>query len=365
MTAQEPLTVGVVGASLGKSWGAGTHLPALGRLPAYRILAVGSSRKESARATAEAFDAPLAFSDAEELIAHPDIQVVSICVRVAHHEELVRAAVARGKHVYCEWPLATDLLQAEALAALSARAPEQHMVGLQGVRSRGALHAKELIAQGRIGRVLSASLSVRLSGFGNATLPRTRLHTLTPESGTNLLTVGAGHAMATLTTVLGPLRSLSAATGTRTPTVTVAETGEQVAAEVPDQLTLAGELTDGAVVSAAVLGGAQPGAAHFSLHIVGSEAALDIQPVTPALPVQIAGWAIRLTDHNGSRNLSPDGAEGAVENVAAMYDALATAITTGGRVSPGFGEGLATHRLLAGIERSAQTGSRVEFTDPS
>ncbi|MER5611078.1 Gfo/Idh/MocA family oxidoreductase [Streptomyces sp. NPDC002215] len=239
------------------------------------------------------------------------------------------------------------------------------MVGLQGVRSRGALQAKELIAQGRIGRVLSASLSVRLSGFGSATLPRKRLHTLTPESGTNLLTVGAGHAMATLTTVLGPLRSLSAATGTRTPTVAVAETGEQVAAEVPDQLTLAGELTDGAVVSAEVLGGVQPGAAHFSLHIVGSEATLDIQPVTPALPVRIAGWAIRLTDHNGSRNLSPDGAEGAVENVAAMYDALATAITTGGRVSPGFGEGLATHRLLAGIERSAQTGSRVEFTDPS
>ncbi|MFB6873052.1 hypothetical protein [Streptomyces sp. NPDC056323] len=140
------------------------------------------------------------------------------------------------------------------------------MVGLQGVRSRGALQAKGLIAQGRIGRVLSASLSVRLSGFGNATLPRTRLHTLTPESGTNLLTVGAGHALATLTTVLGPLGSLSAASGTR---------------------------------------------------------------------------------------------------VAAMYNALATAITTGGRVSPGFGAGLATHRLLAGIERSAQTGSRVEFSDPS
>jgi predicted dehydrogenase len=44
--------------------------------------------------------------------------VVAVTVKVPHHRELVSAALAVGKAVYCEWPLGRDLADAQAMAAL-------------------------------------------------------------------------------------------------------------------------------------------------------------------------------------------------------------------------------------------------------
>jgi predicted dehydrogenase len=52
------------------------------------------------------------FPDHEELVMQPDIDVVAVTVKVPHHRELVSAALAAGKAVYCEWPLGRDLHEA-------------------------------------------------------------------------------------------------------------------------------------------------------------------------------------------------------------------------------------------------------------
>jgi Oxidoreductase family, NAD-binding Rossmann fold len=60
------------------------------------------------------------FRDHEQLVIQPDIDVVAVTVKVPHHRELVTAALAAGKAVYCEWPLGRHLDEARAMAALAA-----------------------------------------------------------------------------------------------------------------------------------------------------------------------------------------------------------------------------------------------------
>ena len=62
-----------------------------------------------ARAFAEIADVPFVTTEAARVIDSPDVDVVYVCVPTAGHKELVLRAAERGKHVFCEKPLATTL----------------------------------------------------------------------------------------------------------------------------------------------------------------------------------------------------------------------------------------------------------------
>src|SRR2546422_5138372 len=117
---ESTLGVGIIGVSPVRGWAATAHIPALRALPNYEIRALSAHSPESARAAGEAFGVSAVFSDHEELVTQPDIDVVAVTVKVPHHRELVSAALAAGKAVYCEWPLGRDLDDAGAMAVLAA-----------------------------------------------------------------------------------------------------------------------------------------------------------------------------------------------------------------------------------------------------
>src|SRR2546422_6472885 len=103
------LGVGIIGVSPVWGWAATAHIPALRALPNYEIRALSASSAVSARAAGEVFGVSSVFSDHEQLVTQPDVDVVAVTVKVPHHRQLVSAAVAAGKCVYCEWPLGHDL----------------------------------------------------------------------------------------------------------------------------------------------------------------------------------------------------------------------------------------------------------------
>src|SRR3954452_9745431 len=111
------LGVGVIGVSASRGWAATAHIPALRALPNYEIRALSARTPESARAAAEAFGVDAAFSDHEDLVTRPAVDLVAVTVKVPQHRELVSAALAAGKAVYCEWPLGEDLDDAQMMAA--------------------------------------------------------------------------------------------------------------------------------------------------------------------------------------------------------------------------------------------------------
>src|SRR5437588_11607723 len=94
------LGVGIIGVNPAWGWAATAHIPALRALPNYEIRALSARSAESARALGLAFGVTAVFSDHQELVTQPDIDVVAVTVKVPHHRELVSAALAGGKAVY-------------------------------------------------------------------------------------------------------------------------------------------------------------------------------------------------------------------------------------------------------------------------
>lgn len=362
-----PIRVGVVGASL-QGWAAAAHLPALMHLDEFAVTAVATTRLSSAQATAHSLGVPHAFANADDLAAHPEVDLVVVAVKVPAHAGVIRAALAAGKHVYSEWPLGVDLAEARTLADAADTAGVVHAVSLQAYHSAGARYVADLLADGRIGRVESVSMTAAGDPLGGSRIPQSLAWSTDPAAGNNLLTVMTGHALAALERVAGSLADVSAVLANLHDQVVVAETGELIANRVPGQVALHGRLTSGALLSLSIHGGSAATPVGFVITIAGTGGTLTITPDDPGHYPGWAEWRIRLRDTDGttsdlpvpkSYRLIPAGVPaGPAAHICALYREIAQAITEGRPAHPGFDTAVHHHQTLAAIERAAQTGTR-------
>src|SRR5436309_4671243 len=220
------LGVGIIGVSPVRGWAATAHIPALRALPNYEIRALSGHSAESTRAAGELFGVRAAFSDPEQLVSQPEIDVVAVTVKVPHHRELVSAALAAGKAVYCEWPLGRNVDEARGMAALAAKRGVRTVVGLQARQAPAIEFVQELLRDGYVGEVLSTTL-VGLSIPGDV-VGQPNAYMLDKTNGAKL-TVPVGHSLDILNYVLGEFAELSAVSAVRRPLITIEETGEQIA----------------------------------------------------------------------------------------------------------------------------------------
>ena len=84
------------------------------------VRGVAASTPQRAQEVARAWNVPRAYRDIEEVVADPHVQVVHVCTPNHLHRPMAQAALAAGKHVICEKPLATTLGDAQDLATLAA-----------------------------------------------------------------------------------------------------------------------------------------------------------------------------------------------------------------------------------------------------
>jgi predicted dehydrogenase len=92
------------------------------RLAGAHLVGVAASSPQSAQRAAQALGAERAFASAEELVAADDVDLVHICTPNHLHVPLAEAALAAGKHVICEKPIALDADGAQRLADAAAAA---------------------------------------------------------------------------------------------------------------------------------------------------------------------------------------------------------------------------------------------------
>src|SRR5438105_79288 len=215
------LGVGILGVSPVRGWAATAHIPALRALPNYEIRALSAHNAESARAAGEVFGVSAVFSDHEQLVTQQDIDVVAVTVKAPHHRELVSAALAAGKAVYCEWPLGRDLDDAQAMATLAAERGVHTVVGLQARQAPAIEFVQELLSDGYVGEVLSTTM-VGVSVPGDVVV-EANAYMLDKTNGANVLTVAVGHSLDTLTYVLGEVADLSAVSDLPRPLITIEE----------------------------------------------------------------------------------------------------------------------------------------------
>ncbi len=244
------IRVGIVGATVtvgGSGWGARTHVPALHALPEYQLKAVCTAHEDTALASQKQFGTDLAFHNFDEMVASPEIDLVTVVTRVPTHYDLVMRALQAGKAVYCEWPLGATLEQAEQMADLAAQRSLYTAAGLQAHSDPTLMYARELIAEGYIGEVLAVDFAY----IGKATTRRGngRIWQSDRRNGANILTIGGGHAIDALSFVLGDFTDVSARLATTVSEWFNTDTGQTVAVDSPDWVSVSGRLRSKAEVS--------------------------------------------------------------------------------------------------------------------
>ena len=96
-----------------------------------------------------------AYESYEALLADPEIDAVSVCAANHVHAEISIAALKAGKHVLCEKPMAISLEECEAMVRAAKESGKYLMIGQNQRLAKAHSKAKELIASGAIGKVLT------------------------------------------------------------------------------------------------------------------------------------------------------------------------------------------------------------------
>ena len=94
-----------------------------------------------------------ATTDWQAMVADPAIDVVDITAPNALHKEMALAAIAAGKHVYCEKPLAPKAADARAMADAAEAAGVKTQVGFNYLCNPMLALARDLIASGELGEI--------------------------------------------------------------------------------------------------------------------------------------------------------------------------------------------------------------------
>jgi predicted dehydrogenase len=362
------IRVGIIGANVHYGWGSSAHIPALKALPSFEITAVCTSRQETADETARRFDIPLAFHEPARLIQHPEVDLVSICLRVPFHHQLGMAALEAGKHLFCEWPLAATTVQAGEMRDLAHRKSVCHVVGLQARGAPVLNRARDLIADGYIGKPLSCTMIVATPNWGDE-FTSLRAYLADRSSGATLMTIPGGHSIDALCFCLGEFKELSSLVATQRRQVKNTETGETIQMTSPDQVLLNGVLANGALACVHVKGGTGNGVGFlFEIHGTGGDLVIGPVRSRPGSSVQISELNLK-----GSREGKPMEEipvpesyrwvplampAGPPFNVGQLFVRMAEAIREGKYAAPDFDLAVKRHHLLDVVQKASDIGRR-------
>jgi predicted dehydrogenase len=360
--------IGIIGANGGiDRWGARAHIPAIMALPEAELVAVCTARQETARRAQQRTGAPLAFWDYESMVRSPDIDLVTVAVRISLHHPIVMAALHAGKHVFCEWPLALNPTQAMEMYQLAQAQRVTHAVGTQARFSPGIMYGKALMDEAYVGKPLLYHMTHFLSG-AIAPRPSHRWWSVRAEEGGGALLIALGHALDVVRWYLGEVEAVCGAVQTLVPEARFADTGEVVQVDAIDTIACMARLANGLSgtvhVSNACVGGGG-----FRLEVYGTEGRLRVESshmvqYSPArvfaargddplqeLPVPTKYYAVTEIP-----------AESQAFQVAQLLRRCIQAIATSGDFHPNFEEAVGLHRTIEALVHSSKRGAWVKVT---
>ncbi|KAF2178458.1 putative oxidoreductase [Zopfia rhizophila CBS 207.26] len=254
----KPLRVALIGLSSSAitSWASLAHLPCLktsAGLARFTISALCNSSVNAARSAIKAYDLPpttKAYGSPGDLANDPDIDLVICNTRVDKHYETVLPSLKAGKDAYIEWPIASNKDQIEELARASKEKGIRIAIGLQGRWAPPVLKLKEIIQSGVLGKVLSSEVRAYGGTKDREILPFGLKYFVQRDVGGNPITIGVGHVIDFVQSVLGDLVPGSVHTHfqLQRPDVRIRnpETGEiieRIRSNIPDLVSLHGNLS--------------------------------------------------------------------------------------------------------------------------
>ena len=209
------------------------------------IASVATTRRATAESAAAEIGCEFYTDDYRDVLARADIDAVDICTPNNSHHEIVLAAAAAGKHIYCEKPLAMNV--AEALSMVKA----VDAAGLKGQMTfnfrffPAITRAKQLMDEGFVGRIFSFRGRYHRSSYISSDKPMSWRLKREFTGGGALFDLGS-HILDLLTYLLGDFAAVNATLDTLIKQRPIASgSAETELVDVDDIALLQARLLDG------------------------------------------------------------------------------------------------------------------------
>jgi len=149
---ESTIRVGIIGAGqIGKQ-----HIQNYRKIEGVQIVAVADIDEPTATEVSERFGIAEAHTDFRRILDHPDIDAVDVCLHNNLHRAVTESALAAGKHVYCEKPMAGSYTDAAAMLETARKNGTKLSIQLGTLFTKETRVAKRLIEAGRLGRLYHA-----------------------------------------------------------------------------------------------------------------------------------------------------------------------------------------------------------------
>jgi len=344
---QDKIRVGVVGIGFGQQ----VHVPAFRADERCEVVAICASNLSRASQIAGKLDIPQAFGDWQELIAQPNIDIISIATPPNIQPEIAIAALAQGKAVFCEKPIATSAEAAEKMVAVAREQGLANMVDLEFPEIEPWQQAKLILDRGELGNLRHVAVSWNVETYAN----RKGLDSWKTqiETGGGVLHSFISHSFYYLEWLLDPITRLSCSLF-RAP-------GDERTGDTFANLCL--ELESGIAVSLSVSSHAFLGNGH-RLEFYGDAGTMVLDNPTSDY---VGGFRL-LKGTRESKSLeiidlgdsSPKvHQDGRITVVGSLIKRFVTWQATGVPDKPSFTEGLRVQQLLEAAQLSHESGSWV------
>ena len=335
-------SVGVVGCGIGRA-----HIAGYRAHPdKFQVLALCDIDEKALAAVGDEFSIARRTKSIDGLLRMEDVDIVDICTPPALHVAQTLAALAAGKEVICEKPVAGSLAEIDRIIAAEAEAAGRVMPVFQYRYGNGLQKAKRIIELGIAGKPYLATVETAWQ--------RTPEYYQTPWRGRRETELGgvlltqAIHSHDLLTYLMGPVASVFARTATRVNPV-----------EVEDCAVASLVMRSGALVSLAATLGSHQEISRLRLcfeHVAFESSQKPYAPgdepweIIPASPEA----ADRTADALAGHRFVPSRFEG-------LMDAYHTALTTGGALPVTLADARRSLELVTALYHSAATGAVVDL----
>lgn len=327
-----------------------------------------------ARQAAEALGFQRHGADWRALLEDPAIDAVSICTPNHLHHDMALAALAAGKHVWCEKPLALTVGQAAELAEAANATDLAHLVGFNYVVNPLISLAREIIESGEIGEPIAFSGRYFEDYMADPAVPWS-WRCKRELAGSGALGDLGSHLVHLLETLLGPVDTVAASLATVVPARRDPVAGEQREVENEDIAMAHARLVNGVPAALEISRVASGYKCGLAFDLFGTRGALRFdqermnelqlyetgqRPGRDGFRRLLAGPA-----HPDYAAFNPAPGHGLGYNDLKVIEArnFISAASGGQSAWPDFNDGLRVQRVMDAIERSAEAGHAVSVLE--
>ncbi len=347
------------------------------------VLKVACGRDAAAtQAFAENWGWEYAETDWEKVVARDDVDVIDIALPQNLHRDVAVAAAKAGKHIFCEKPMALNLAQAKEMLAAAEAAGVVHYLNHNYRRTPAVMLARQLIDEGKIGRIYHWRGAYLQDWIADPNFPLT-WHLRKETAGSGPQGDLNSHSVDLARFLVGDITSVTAMTtnfvterplpgaGAATFSAGSNSSGETGKVTVEDAAFMLVTFANGALGSFEASRFATGRRNHNTFEIYGEKGSIlfdlermnELQYYSADDPPYAQGFRTILATESTHAYVSHWWPPGHIigyehEFTHAVVDFL-HAVETGGTIHPNFTDGVAESKVLDAGLQSAATGQRI------